>query len=121
LIELDSRFTKANLKEMKKEKKDPHNFDPLRSIPDGDFELIPFGNDPSKNFKIDKDLLELVKAQLVVCLRENANLFDCRTIDMPEIDPSIVCHQLTVSHSASIVVRGCRKSCKRPPRGKFYF
>jgi len=75
LVELDPRFTKEDLKEQKREKKDPLNTKLLRPIPDGEFELVPFGNDPSKNFKIDKDLAELVKAQLVACLRENADLF----------------------------------------------
>jgi len=67
LVELDPRFTKEDLKEQKREKKDPHNAKLLRPIPYREFELVPFGNDPSKNFKIDKDLLELVKAQMVAC------------------------------------------------------
>jgi len=75
LVELDPRFTKEDLKEQKREKKDPLHAKLIRPIPDGEFELVPFGNDPSKNFKIGKDLLELVKAQLVACLRENADLF----------------------------------------------
>ena len=74
LVELDPRFTKEDLKEQKREKKDPLNAKLLRPVPDGEFELVPFGNDPSKNFKIGKDLPELVKNQLVTCLRENADL-----------------------------------------------
>jgi len=92
LVELDPRFTKEDLKELKREKKDPLNAKLLRPIPDGEFELVPFGNDPSKNFKIGKDLPELVKAQLVACLRENADLFAWSASDMPEIDPSVACH-----------------------------
>jgi len=75
LVELDPRFTKEVLKEQKREKKDPFNAKLLRPIPDGEFELVPFGNDPSKNFKIGKDLPKLVKTQLVACLKENAHLF----------------------------------------------
>jgi len=56
LVELDPRFTKEGLKEQKREKKDPLNAKLLTPIPDGEFELVPFGNDPSKNFKIYKDL-----------------------------------------------------------------
>jgi len=63
------------LKEQKKEKKNPLNAKLLRPIPDGEFELVPFEDDPSKNFKIGKDLPELVKAQLVACLRKNVVLF----------------------------------------------
>jgi len=75
LVELDPRFTKEDLKEQKREKKDPLNAKLLRPTPDGEFEQVPFGNDPSKKFKICKDLPELVKAQLIDCLRENADLF----------------------------------------------
>jgi len=56
LVELDPGFTKENLKEQKKEKKDPLNAKPLRPILDGEFKLVLFGDDPIKNFKIGKDL-----------------------------------------------------------------
>jgi hypothetical protein len=71
LVELDPRFTKEDLKEQKREKKDPLNAKLLRPIPDGEFQLLAFGSDPSKNFKIGKDLPELVRNQLIACLREN--------------------------------------------------
>jgi len=92
LVELDLRFTKEDLKKQKREKKDPLNAKPLRLILDGEFELVTFENDPSKNFKIGKDLPMLVKAQLVACLRENADLFTWSAADMPGIDPSVACH-----------------------------
>jgi len=109
LVELDPRFTKEDLNEQKREKKDLLNAKLLRPIPDGEFELVSFGNDPSKNFKIDKDLPELVKAQLVACLRENADLIAWSAADMPGIDPSVACHQLTVDPSVSVVAQRCRK------------
>jgi len=56
LVELDPRFTKEYLKEQKREQKHPLNVKLLRPIPDGEFELVPFADDPSKNFKISKDL-----------------------------------------------------------------
>jgi hypothetical protein len=62
LVELDPMFTKDDLKEQKREKKDPLNAKLLRPVPDGEFELVPFGSDPSKNFKIGKDLPELAGA-----------------------------------------------------------
>jgi len=71
--------------------------------------LVPFENDPSKNFKIDKDLPELVKAQLVAGLRENADLFAWIATDMPRIDPSVACHQVTIDHSVSVVAQRRRK------------
>jgi seryl-tRNA synthetase len=61
LVKLDPRFTKEDLKEQKWEKKDPLNAKLLKPVPDGEFELVPFGSDLSKNFKIGKDLPELVK------------------------------------------------------------
>jgi len=67
-VELDPRFTKEDLQEQNREKKNPLNAKLLRPIPDCEFKLVPFENDPSKNFKIGKDLLELVKAQLIACL-----------------------------------------------------
>ena len=109
LIELDPRFTKSERKEHKKEKKDPLNVEILRPIPDGDFELIPFGDDPTKCFKLDKGIPEHARAQLIVCLRENVKLFAWSATDMPDIDPSIACHQLTVSPSASVVAQRRRK------------
>ena len=77
----------------------------LRPIPDGDFELVPFGDDPSKCFKIGKGLSELARAQLIACLWENANLFAWSAADMPDIDPSIACHQLSVSPSTSAIAQ----------------
>jgi len=109
LVELDPRFTKEDLKEQKREKKDPLNAKILRSIPDGEFELVPFGDDTSKNFKISKDLLELVKAQLIVCLRQNTDLFSWSATNMPGIDPSIACHQLTFDLGVSVVAQRRRK------------
>ena len=109
LVELDPRFTKEDLKEQKREEKDPINAKLLRPIPDGEFELVPFGNDPSKNFKISKDLPELVKAQLVACLMENTDLFAWRAPDMPGINPSVAYHQLTVDPDVNVVAQRRRK------------
>jgi len=103
LIELDPRFTKSERKELKKEKNDQLNVETLRLIPDGDFEQIPFGDDPTKCFKLGKGIPELVRAQLIACLRENVDLFAWSAADMPSIDLSFACHQLTASSSASDV------------------
>ena len=112
LVELDPRFTKEDLKEQKREKKDPLNAKLLRPIPGGEFELVPFGNDPSKNVKIGKDLPELVKAHMVVCLRENFDLFAWSATGMPRINQSVACHQLTVDPGVSVVAQRRRK---QPP------
>ncbi|GAU10518.1 hypothetical protein TSUD_423590, partial [Trifolium subterraneum] len=101
-----------------------------RPIPDGEFELVPLGEDPTKGVKIGADLPDLVKRQLKACLRENAELFAWSAAEMPGIDPEVACHQLTIDPRASAVVQrrrkqspesgGCSKSCKRPPRGQFH-
>jgi len=109
LVELDPRFTKEDLREQKREKKDPLNAKLLRPILDREFELVPFRDDPSKNFKIGKDLPELVRAHLVAFLREKDDLFAWSTTDMPKINPSVSCHQLTVDHNVSVVAQRRRK------------
>ncbi|MCI79431.1 hypothetical protein A2U01_0100702, partial [Trifolium medium] len=58
-----------------------------RPIPDGDFEIIPLGEDPTKGIKIDTGLPDLVKKQLEACLKQNAELLAWSTAEMPGIDP----------------------------------
>lgn len=108
MVDLDPRFTKEDLKEQKREK-DLLNAKLLRPIPDRGFELVPFRNDPSKNFKIGKHIPELVKAKLVASLRENADLFAWSAAEMPGTDPSVACHQLTVDPGVSDVAQQRRK------------
>jgi hypothetical protein len=48
LVELDPRFTKEDLKEQKREKKDPLNAKLLRLIPDSEFELVPLETTPRR-------------------------------------------------------------------------
>jgi hypothetical protein len=52
MIELDSRFSKCDLKEQKK--KEPLDKEILHTILDGKFETIPFGKDPYKGVEIGK-------------------------------------------------------------------
>ncbi|GAU13013.1 hypothetical protein TSUD_173130 [Trifolium subterraneum] len=80
-----------------------------RPIPDGEFELVPLGEDPTKGVKIAADLPDLVKRQLKACLRENAELFAWSAAEMPGIDPEVACHQLTINPRASAVVQRRRK------------
>ncbi|GAU40449.1 hypothetical protein TSUD_397690 [Trifolium subterraneum] len=80
-----------------------------RPIPDGEFELVPIGEDPAKGVKIGADLPDLVKRQLKACLRENVELFAWSAADMPGIDPEVACHQLTIDPGASAVVQRRRK------------
>ncbi|KAK2416133.1 hypothetical protein QL285_038556 [Trifolium repens] len=113
-IELDSRHYKKEHKEerkLQKEKKEEddaskENFCP---IPDGEFELVSFGEDPSRGVKIGAGLPELARKQLKTCLRENADLFAWSAAEMPGLDPEVACHQLTVDPNAKYVVQRRRK------------
>ncbi|GAU10242.1 hypothetical protein TSUD_421550, partial [Trifolium subterraneum] len=110
LVELDARTSKKERKQEKKTGKDDllikENY---RPIPDGEFELVPLGEDPTKGVKIGADLPDLVKRQLKACLRENAELFAWSAAEMPGIDPEVACHQLTIDPRASAVVQRRRK------------
>src|SRR6266487_3749988 len=109
-VELDARTSKKERKQEKKASKDDllikENY---RPIPDGEFELVPLGEDPTKGVKIGADLPDLVKRQLIACLRENAELFAWSAAEMPGIDPEVACHQLTIDPRASVVVQRRRK------------
>ncbi|GAU48084.1 hypothetical protein TSUD_81440, partial [Trifolium subterraneum] len=109
-VKLDARTSKKERKQEKKAIKDDllikENF---RPIPDGEFKLVPLGEDPTKDVKIGADLPDLVKRQLKACLRENAELFSWSAAKMPGIDPEVACHQLTIYPSVSAVVQRRRK------------
>ncbi|GAU50523.1 hypothetical protein TSUD_177730 [Trifolium subterraneum] len=109
-VELDARTSKKERKQEKKAGKDDllikENY---RPIPDGEFELVPLGEDPTKGVKIGADLPDLVKRQLKACLRENAELFAWSAAEMPGIDPEVACHQLTIDPRVSVVVQRRRK------------
>ncbi|GAU45897.1 hypothetical protein TSUD_24990 [Trifolium subterraneum] len=109
-VELDARTSKKERKQEKKASKDDllikENY---RPIPDGEFELVPLGEDPTKGVKIGADLPNLVKRQLKACLRENAELFAWSAAEMSGIDPEVACHQLTIDPRASVVVQRRRK------------
>ncbi|GAU43618.1 hypothetical protein TSUD_185110 [Trifolium subterraneum] len=109
-VELDARTSKKERKQEKKASKDDllikENY---RPIPDGEFELVPLGEDPAKGVKIGADLPDLVKRQLKACLRENAELFAWSAAEMPGIDSEVACHQLTIDPRTSAVVQRRRK------------
>ncbi|KAK2379993.1 hypothetical protein QL285_067729 [Trifolium repens] len=84
MIELDSRFSKRDLKEQKK--KVPLDKEILHTIRGCKFETIPFGKDPYKGVEIGGGLPDLVRKQLSACLKENANLFARSTVEMSGID-----------------------------------
>ncbi|GAU44271.1 hypothetical protein TSUD_133170 [Trifolium subterraneum] len=114
LVDLDSRHSKQEHKKEKKLRKDKKEADAasrenLRPIPDGDFELITLGEDPSRNLKIGKDVPDLARKQLVACLKDNADLFAWSASEMPGLDPNIACHQLTIDEAASVVVQRRRR------------
>ncbi|GAU10535.1 hypothetical protein TSUD_420870, partial [Trifolium subterraneum] len=104
-----ARTSKKERKQEKTGKDDLLIKENYRPIPDGEFELVPLGEDPTKGVKIGADLPDLVKRQLKACLRENAELFAWSAAEMPGIDPEVACHQLTIDLRASAVVQRRRK------------
>ncbi|MCI74597.1 hypothetical protein A2U01_0095861, partial [Trifolium medium] len=76
---------------------------------DGEFELVPLGEDSSKGVKIGTGLPDLARKQLKACLRENADLFAWSAAEMPGLDPEVACHQLTIDPSVSVVVQRRRR------------
>ncbi|MCI54422.1 hypothetical protein A2U01_0075672, partial [Trifolium medium] len=51
-MDLDARLTKKEREEEKQKDKESGTEKIYRPIPDGDFEIIPLGEDPSKGIKI---------------------------------------------------------------------
>ncbi|CAJ2669084.1 unnamed protein product [Trifolium pratense] len=113
-IDLDSRFSKQENKDEKKLRKEKKEDDEAsqehrRPVPDGEFELMPFGEDPSRAVKIGTGLPELARKQLEACLKENADLFAWHASEMPGLDPNIACHQLTIDPTALPIVQRRRR------------
>ncbi|MCI50128.1 hypothetical protein A2U01_0071372, partial [Trifolium medium] len=79
-VDLDNRYSKKENKEEKKLRKEKEELieatkEIPRPIPDGEFELVPLGEDPSRGVKIGTGLPDLARKKLKACLRENAGLF----------------------------------------------
>ncbi|CAJ2644644.1 unnamed protein product [Trifolium pratense] len=113
-IDLDSRFSKQENKDEKKLRKEKKEDDEAsqehrRPVPDGEFELMPFGEDPNRAVKIGTGLPELARKQLEACLKENADLFAWHASEMPGLDPNIACHQLTIDPTALPIVQRRRR------------
>ncbi|MCI71150.1 hypothetical protein A2U01_0092413, partial [Trifolium medium] len=75
-----NRYSKKENKEEKKLRKEKKEFDVATKenyspIPNGEFELVQFGEDPGRGVKIGIGLPDLARKQLKACLRENADLF----------------------------------------------
>ncbi|KAI5442395.1 hypothetical protein KIW84_011461 [Lathyrus oleraceus] len=82
---------------------------PVRPIPDGEFELIPLGDDPERTVKIGKGLPEETREELVACLKENSDLFAWNAAEMPGLDPEIACHKLALDQAAKPIAQRRRK------------
>ncbi|CAJ2637946.1 unnamed protein product [Trifolium pratense] len=108
-VDIDARLTKKEHQEEKQKDLAEAEKKIYRPIPDGDFELVPLGEDPLKGIKIGTGLPDLVKKQLIACLKDNAELFAWSAAEMPGIDPEVACHQLTLDPRASAVVQRRRK------------
>ncbi|CAJ2652108.1 unnamed protein product [Trifolium pratense] len=105
------QYENKDEKKLRKEKKedDEASQEHRRPVPDGEFELMPFGEDPSRAVKIGTGLPELARKQLEACLKENADLFAWHASEMPGLDPNIACHQLTIDPAALPIVQRRRR------------
>ncbi|XP_058760264.1 uncharacterized protein LOC131633581 [Vicia villosa] len=70
-VDLDARFTEEELKNG--EEPQPKTAHPIRPIPDGEFELVPLGDNPDKAVKIGKNIPDTPRKQLIAYLRNNAD------------------------------------------------
>src|SRR3954468_9839273 len=106
-VDLDARFAEEDPKIGEDaQSKTSH---PFRPVPDGDFELVPLGDDPSKSVKIGKSIPDLPRKQLVACLRANADLFAWSAAEMPGLDPEVACHHLSIDPAAKAIVQRRRR------------
>ncbi|PNX67394.1 hypothetical protein L195_g063496, partial [Trifolium pratense] len=62
-VDIDARLTKKEHQEEKQKDLADAEKKIYRPIPDGDFELVPLGEDPLKGIKIGTGLPDLVKKQ----------------------------------------------------------
>ena len=72
-------------------------------------------DDPGKGTKIGADLEGKIKKDLIRFLRENIDVFAWSHEDMPDIDPSVITHNLNVYPSFKPVRQ--KKRVFAPERG----
>ena len=122
-IDLDSRFSIEDQVEQRRRGKEPMTEDEestssaghnklsshKRPIPDGDFEQVPLEENPTRGVKIIADLPDLAKRQLKAYLRENADLIAWSVTEMPDLDPEVACHHLTIDPTVKAVAQRRRK------------
>ncbi|KAL2517102.1 Transposon Ty3-I Gag-Pol polyprotein [Abeliophyllum distichum] len=53
-------------------------------------------NYPEKVLRIGKELMELIKSQLMTFLKDNIDVFAWEHADMKRIDPKVACHRLNI-------------------------
>jgi len=68
----------------------------LRPRPGSDTEEIQIGKEADYTVKIGAHLIQTLKERLIESLRRNADLFAWTSADMPDIDPNVACHRLSI-------------------------
>ncbi|XP_072083529.1 uncharacterized protein [Arachis hypogaea] len=84
---------------------DPTDFDPReylrdRPAPTDNLEKVQLDNNDDHFTYISCSLLSGVKQRIINLLRANANLFAWTPMDMPRIDPDLICHKLQIDPKA---------------------
>ena len=68
----------------------------FRPQPEGETEEVQIGDDWDKTTNIGGTLKRDLKEFLIQFLKENVDLFAWKAVDMPGIDPKLMCHKLAV-------------------------
>ncbi|XP_072060271.1 uncharacterized protein [Arachis hypogaea] len=81
----------------------------LHPQPEGDTEKVQIGDAQDKITNIGATLKGYLKGQLIQFLKDNADLFAWKAVDMPGIDPKLMCHKLAVYPGSRPVQQKRRK------------
>lgn len=75
--------------------------DKLILVPNYEFEVIQLGDNLTRSMKIRYGFPFEVKPILIEFLQENLYLFAITSLGMPDIDPTVACHQLNMTRHPS--------------------
>lgn len=77
----------------------------VRPTLDNEFESAKLSDNPTRLEKMGFGLSPTIRSMLIECLMVNTYLFVISPYEMPDIDPSVACHQLNVDVSVCYVSR----------------
>lgn len=81
-----------------------------------DVKKVHIGAQISQTNQIGSNLAPEEEVEIIRILKENIDLFAWKPIDMPKIDPNIVCHHLVLDPTIKSVSQGKQKVSKEKIR-----